>query len=129
MDSEMQSITLGDGSQSFRTATFDSAAPKMGYLSRADLDAGKQREQEKNKDGLPKWAVRLNVMPYGADRGDYITVSVASEVNPAEVFHYGDAVKFQNIRVGANGYRERAGFSWFYFADAIVPANELAAAK
>lgn len=122
MDNEMQSITLGDGSQSFADAAFDSSMPKMAFQSKEDRDAGRPREQDKNNNGLPKWQVRLNVTYRDTNRGDFILVSVASDTDPAETFARGDLVSFDNLRVGANGYRERAGFSWFYFADAVVHA-------
>ncbi|WP_339122761.1 hypothetical protein [Pseudonocardia sp. D17] len=118
----MQSITLGDGTQSFADVAFDSAMPKMAFQTKEDRDAGRPRTQDKNNDGVNKWQVRLNVTYRDTNRGDFILVSVASNDDPSQRFARGDVVSFDNLRVGANGYRERAGFSWFYFADAVHPA-------
>lgn len=123
MDQEMQSITLGNGSQSFADAVFDSSVPKMAFQSKEDRDAGRPRVQDTNNNNTKKWQVRVNVTYRDLGRGDFILISVASDTDPADSFARGDMLTFDNLRVGANGYRDRPGFSWFYFADAVVPAH------
>ncbi len=123
MEKEMQSITLGDGSQSFKQVVFDSCKPKMAFLNKEELAAGKQRVQELNNNGLPKWQVRVDVTYASNDFSEYILVGIPSETDPGEEFAKGDLVSFDNLSVGANGYRDRPGFSWFYFARGIVRAD------
>lgn len=123
MEKEMQSITLGDGSQSFTRVAFDSCQPKMAFQSKEDREAGKPKVQDTNNDNLPKWQVRINATFANNGFSDYLLVSVASAENPAEEFATGDLIAFDNLSVGANGYRDKPGFSWFYFARGIVRAG------
>lgn len=123
MEPTMQSITLGNGSQSFSSIAFDSCTPKMAFQSKEDRDAGRPKVQDTNNDNKPKWQVRLSVTFASNDYTDYITVSVASDQNPADEFARGDVVSFDGLAVGANGYRDKPGFSWFYFARGIVRAG------
>lgn len=123
MEKEMQSITLGDGSQSFSKVAFDICTPKMAFQSKEDREAGKPKVQDTNNDGVKKWQVRVDVTYANNDFSEYILVGIPSNTDPNEEFAKGDLVAFDNLSVGANGYRERPGFSWFYFAKGVVRAG------
>lgn len=120
MENDMQSIGLGDGTQTYTRVRFEEASSKTEYGS--DVQATDKRT------GQPKWNVEFSAVSKETGKREYITVSMPFGGNPNEHFQESQPIWFVGLRVGASA-KERPGFSWWMNADGIVPANTAATSK
>ena len=118
----------------FTEVVFKGVQPKIVTFENGQkLDPAQQYQKtRKDADGraIPVWSVKVSVAvvsPNGRTDDDFITVTVPSVDNPAELFSRGDDVEFSRLQFGVAD--TRTGYSLWFSADAIQPAAVLAAAS
>lgn len=125
----MQSVTV-DTAKTFDMCALMACAPRLAFQS---------EEQEKAKDGTPKWEVSIAVAytdSFGKPASEVIKVGMQSRTNPCESIPVLTPVELVDLTIGVmdretrnrdTGMRELAGAATFFRCREIRPFNQPAA--
>jgi hypothetical protein len=127
----MQQQFKVDQAATFASVILLSVEPKLGYRS---------TEQERTKDGTPRWAVQLVAGFRSFDRvvNEVITVNVASYSNPGDALTPYGPVELINFEVGVmektrknkdTGATEQIGINVWYRCDEVRSTSAISSGR
>lgn len=99
----------------FQSVMFMSSTPRTEWSE--TRQQGEEKRQKFTRDGMPVWSVKVAATNW-RDQDNMLSVTIASQHNPGEVFTRGQLVQFGGLTFGVSPKRD-GGFVTWCSADSV----------